>query len=321
MRTLTVCIVNHNNSDRVVKCVKSVLDAVEGMNAQVIVIDNASKDNSVEALQQYIPRIELIASEKNLGYAGAGQLVYGRTESEYFTILNEDLIVDKLWAKELVEYMEANPEVAVAGCRIIGDQNVINVGTYSLIGENIWEAKTIKQFYVAGGGLIVRRSLVDTLFDADYFMYCEDVWVCWLARLKGHKIGFAEKAVIPQHIGSHKSWLIRKEGELYFIGERNKLMMFFTFYQATTLVKLIPLFVLFLSMRKMRRQALIWIFKNFDMVISKRREIQAQRKLPDREITKYMTSWISHHNKTINKISENYCRLVGLKTVETASRG
>ncbi len=318
MRIVTICIVNYNGEDCVSDCVKSVLESVKGMDAQVTVIDNASEDRSLSVLQHYIPRIDVIVSEKNLGYAGGGQLGYSRTDSKYFVVLNNDLIVERQWAKELVGYMEVNPEVAIAGCRIKADLDVYNVGTYSLIGENIWEAKAIEQFYLAGACLIVRRSLVDRLFDPDYFMYCEDVWAYWLARLKGHKIGFAEKAVIPRHIGSHS---IRKVGGLDFLGERNKWMMFFTFYQITTLVKLVPLFVLFLSMKGVRRQALIWMVKNFNIVISKRREIQAQRKLPDSEITRYMSSWVSHQNKTLNKISEEYCRLVGIKTVETASSG
>lgn len=310
---VSVCIVNYNGMSFINECTRSVLRSLDGIDSEVILIDNKSTDGSGTHVAERYPQVRVIFSGRNLGYAGGANLGFKHSTSEYFVVLNNDVRVNGNWATELIEFMDRNADVGVAGCTVRAGNDVWNKGTMSVVGDNIWEAKTTEPFYVAGVCMIVRMRIVDKPFDDDYFLAAEDVYLCWLLRLKGYKIGLARKAVL-YHLASRSR--DRVPITSYFYGERNRVLNLLIFYSLPTLLKLLPLILL---SRLMQRQfhACSWLLRNWRFVLQKRKGVQNQRKVNDKGMTRHMSSRLSHHNEILNTVSRSYLKLMKIKTVET----
>ena len=310
---ISVCIVNYNGMRYIDECVRTVLQSLEGLDSEVVLVDNASTDGSGSYIAEKYPQVKVIFSKENLGYAGGSNLGFKHMTGEYGIILNNDVWVEPDWAKEMIEYMNRNPAVGVAGCTVKAPYDVWNKGTMGIVGDNIWEANTAEPFYVAGVCMAVRREVVREPFDSDYFLAAEDVYLCWLLRLRGCRIGLAPNVVI-HHEASHSRSKVPALSAFY--GERNKMLNFLIFYSLSTLLRISPLILLLCLMQRNFR-AYLWLVRNWRLIIDKRKRIQSQRRVGDEDITKYMSSRLSHHNELLNTLSRWYLKLVRVKTLET----
>ena len=121
MKPIGVVICNYNKRDFVLECVQSVLESRE-QNFDIFVVDNASTDGSVEALNNtYKEEITILANSENLGGSGGfntGLRVVRDRGYEYFMCLDDDALVDENAISVLYEYMESHPKVGMAGCRV-----------------------------------------------------------------------------------------------------------------------------------------------------------------------------------------------------------
>ncbi len=309
---VSVCIVNYNGIHVIDECVRTVLHSLEGLDSEVVLVDNASTDGSAVYVAEKYPQVKVIFSRENLGYAGGANLGFRHLCGEYGIILSNDVWVDPEWAREMVEYMNRNPAVGVAGCTVKAPYDVWNKGTMGVVGDNIWEANAAEPFYVAGACMVVRRVALEP-FDSDYFLAAEDVYLCWLLRLRGYKIGLAPKAGI-HHEASHSRKKVPTISAFY--GERNKILNFLIFYSLSTLLRISPLILLLCLMQRNFR-AYYWVVRNWRLAVDKRKRIQSQRRVGDGEITKYMSSRLSHHNELLNSLSRWYLKRVRVKTLET----
>ncbi len=312
---LSVCVVTYNGMEFIDRCLSSILKSIEGLDAELIAVDNASTDGTPEYIAKRYPQAKLIVSKRNLGYAGGACLGYRHSKGDYFILVNQDVEVEPDWAKELIGYMDARPEVAIAGCTVKAPIDVWNRGTMNVVGDNIWEAVTDVPFYVAGVCMVIRKSAVEgEPFDGDYFLAAEDVYACWLARLRGFSVGLAREAVL-HHLAPSLA-RDRIPAISFFFGERNRVLNLLIFYDWKVLLKLAPL-ILFSCLMKGRLNACFWLLKNWGFVLRKRRAVQAQRRVSDSEVTCFLTSKLSHHNELLNALSRAYLKIVGVRTLET----
>ena len=112
---LTVIIVSYNVKHYIEQCLDSLYRALHGIEAEIYVVDNHSKDNSVEYLQQRFADVKFIACNHNLGFARANNLAISRTESEYILLLNPDTIVGENVIKKSIAFMDS--QIGRASCR------------------------------------------------------------------------------------------------------------------------------------------------------------------------------------------------------------
>ena len=113
MTSLTVSIVNHNGRDTLLP----LLAALEG--GDVVVLDNASEDGSVEAVRERFPRVRLIAQRHRAGFGANHNTVIGATSSRYVYVLNEDTTSEDWGLDRMVAHLDANPRVAALGPRLV----------------------------------------------------------------------------------------------------------------------------------------------------------------------------------------------------------
>ena len=115
---LSIIILNYNVKDLLLNCLESVFKDPSSKNWQVIVVDNASSDGSVEAVKKEFPGVELITSKENLGFSAGNNSAISKVKAPTVLFLNPDTeIVDGAISKSL-EYLMTNPDIGAITCRV-----------------------------------------------------------------------------------------------------------------------------------------------------------------------------------------------------------
>ena len=119
MLDVSIIVVAWNVRELLYNCLKSVYDQTKGIDFEVIYVDNASEDGSVEMVQKEFPEVKLIRNDKNEGFIRANNQGIEISSGRYVLLLNSDtIILDNAIAK-VVEFADDNPKAAVVGCRIL----------------------------------------------------------------------------------------------------------------------------------------------------------------------------------------------------------
>ncbi len=116
---LSVLIVNYNVKAYIDQCLRSVERASQGLQVEVIVVDNASSDGSVAHIQKHFPWVTCIASPENLGFGRANNLAAAQAKGEFVLYLNPDTVVPEDNFRRALDVMRSKPEIGSMGCRMI----------------------------------------------------------------------------------------------------------------------------------------------------------------------------------------------------------
>ena len=221
MIKLTVVIVNYNSGEYLEKCLQSLKNVKGEAEMKIFVVDNASSDQSINNSQKKFPEINYILNSENLGFGKANNQVLKKLKTEYVLILNPDCEVNSGVLKRLLEYMEEDPEVGVATAQIKLANGKIDLTAHRgfptpwasflyLLGDNSLyhlSNKSFKQIHevdsVSGAFFLTGKSILDKvgLFDEDYFMYAEDIDLCYRIKKAGFKIMYFPDIEVLHHKG------------------------------------------------------------------------------------------------------------------------
>jgi GT2 family glycosyltransferase len=197
---LSVCIVSWNTRQLLSDCLETLYADPQAVDWEVIVVDNGSQDGSPEAVRRDFPQVDLVESGENLGFSGGNNLALARAQAPYLLLLNPDTLVETGALGQLVDFVEARPEIGVAGPMLLNaDQSLqLSCGIApSLQTETIhklllhkvfpmfklgrWDHRQIRPVgWVSGACILVRRSAVAAVgpLDSGFYMYHEDVEWC-----------------------------------------------------------------------------------------------------------------------------------------------
>ncbi len=192
-------------------CISSILNN-EYFNFEVLFIDNGSSDGSVEHIKHsfgHDDRIRIISLGKNHGTAKAKNEGIKASKGDIILLLNNDVILKKETLTEMVKVMKINPDIGILGCKLIspsgetqseGESFSCFTSLLNIMYFSLWkrknETKTNKLGnlnmveWVIGAAIMVRRNMITklSLYDEDYFMYCEEEDLAYRAQKAGYKV-------------------------------------------------------------------------------------------------------------------------------------
>jgi len=215
--TLSIIIPNWNGAKHLPTCLDSLLNQTYP-SMEVILVDNASGDESVALVERDYPEVVLLQLDDNLGLTGGINRGIQVAQGEIIAPLNNDTEVVPGWAEALVTALRSHPDAGMAASKMLlfdRRDTLHSAGdAYRVDGipvnRGVWQ-KDEGQFdddvYIwggCGGAVAYRRSMLDEigLLDEDLFMYCEDVDLNWRAQLTGYKCVFAPQAVVYHHLSA-----------------------------------------------------------------------------------------------------------------------
>ena len=200
---ISVVIVNYNVKYYVGQCIDSVRRALRGIDSEIIVVDNHSRDGSVDYLSK-IEGVRIIESGHNLGFSKANNIAIRQSTAEYVLMLNPDTIVAEDAIRMIIDFADSHPQAGGIGVRMHNDWGTTAresrrglpspmTSFYKMIGlsKRLPQHRKFGRYYmgwlpwdspsrievVSGACFLVRRKALDEvgLMDEDYFMYGEDI--------------------------------------------------------------------------------------------------------------------------------------------------
>lgn len=224
---VSVIIVNYNVKYFLEVCLHSVFKAAAGFAAEVIVVDNNSKDDSCAMVREKFPQAILIENKDNAGFSKANNQGVAIAKGEYILFLNPDTVMPEDFFRHTLPYMDAHSNAGALGPRLIDGKGVfapdskksfptLSVAIFKTTGINkvfskspyinkyyavhIGEHQTAPVEVLSGCCMMVRHSVIKEIggaFDEDYFMYCEDVDLSYRILKAGYEnIYFPEATLI-----------------------------------------------------------------------------------------------------------------------------
>ncbi len=204
---LSVVILNWNTQDLLAQSLKSLEAQADDIEFEIIVVDNASKDNSREMVTQQFPNVKLLVNPVNVGFGAGNNSALPYVSGRYVLFLNSDTVVTDCALAKLIQYADLNPDIGVIGPKLLNGDGSLQYSCRSypnlatgffrntplgrLLPQNRftsdyllkdWDHATPRDVdWLSGAALMIRKSVVDQIgcFDEDFFMYCEDVDLCW----------------------------------------------------------------------------------------------------------------------------------------------
>ncbi|MEM2292096.1 MAG: glycosyltransferase family 2 protein [Nitrososphaerota archaeon] len=216
---VSVVILNYNGlkhlGDRLKDCLDSVLNS-NYPNLDIIFVDNGSTDGSADFVAKNYPKIKVIRNRCNLGFSEGFNTGIRASKGKYIALLSNDMAVDQNWLNPVIEIMESDKKVGLAGFKrlVWGTQDLIDgiggdlylCGRVKVVGRNEVDKgqydMIIENLDYIGGAMVLRReALVKSgLFDPIFFIFFEDIDLCYRIRKNGYKVVYIPNSII-YHIG------------------------------------------------------------------------------------------------------------------------
>lgn len=209
--SVSIILVNWNGARHLPVCFNALRQQTV-RDFEIILVDNASRDNSLEVLARDFPEVKVIALKDNLGFAGGSNVGIRAAWGQFIILLNNDTEVEPHWLEEVLAAFERHPEAgSVASKMKLFDQRdkFHTTGDFYRVdgipgNRGVWEVDRGQYdheeyvFSTCGGSAAYRRAVLDQigLFDEDFFFSCEDVDLGWRAQLAGWRCVYAPQAVV-----------------------------------------------------------------------------------------------------------------------------
>jgi GT2 family glycosyltransferase len=230
---VTVVIVNWNTADFTRRCIESVA-ATTSVPYEIVLVDNASSDDSVGLIRASFPWVRLVQNSSNLGFARANNQVLREATTEFVLLLNPDTVVHRGAIDGMVRFLREQPRAAAVGCMLLNEDGSLQPSCRSFptplkhLGEVLrlprlcrhvpilsrqyvlaWKHDEVREVdWVSGAALMMRQEAIRDVgvLDEDYFMYGEELDWCFRARRGGWLIYYMPNAKVT-HFGGRSTAL------------------------------------------------------------------------------------------------------------------
>jgi N-acetylglucosaminyl-diphospho-decaprenol L-rhamnosyltransferase len=226
---VSIIIVNWNSCRLLRACLSSISEHSHGITCEVIVVDNASFDGSDELVASDFPAVHFIQSDRNLGFAKANNLCVAASKSRNLLFLNPDTEVLEGALRTLVDVIDRRPDAGIVGGKLLNSDSTIQIDRIrafpSLLNQllefhwlktrfprlSIWGMRPLFEHSsepscveaVSGACLMIKRKAFEQVggFDQHYFMYSEDVDLCYKVKQSGWTSFYVPGAQVIHHGG------------------------------------------------------------------------------------------------------------------------
>ena len=220
---LSIIIVTWNTRDLLMRCLASVYACPPDGAFEVLVVDNASADGTAAMVRERFSQVHLIESAENLGFARANNQAIRESSGRFLLLLNPDTEVQPGALETLVRFMEGDPQAGAAGARLLSPNGTPQLACHPAptLGRELWRLLHLDTVWpyahypvaswdldtphqvdvVPGTCLILRREALDQvgLLDEGYFIYSEDVDLCYRLRRGGWGVYWVPQATVVHH--------------------------------------------------------------------------------------------------------------------------
>lgn len=243
---LSIIVINYKTFELTKNTLLSIFRQIHTWDYEVILVDNASNDGSIESLREFFSeeigkkRLLIIENNDNLGFSRANNIGVNVSRGEYLLFLNSDTEVMAGCLESCLQKMEGDLSIGALGCKVILESGKLDhackrgfptpeASLYYFLG---WDKKDPKKYgqynalylsedeegevdALTGAFMMMRRSVFEQVgrFDEDYFMYAEDIDLCYRIKQNGYKIVYYPTACIVHYKGG--SGKKRKKGVIY----------------------------------------------------------------------------------------------------------
>lgn len=220
---LSIIIVNWNSKDYLQKCIASILALTSGITYEIVVIDNASFDGVGEMLKKFYPQVRFIQSDKNLGFAKANNTAFKVSSGSHILFLNPDTELFVPAINIMFDYIHKLPKAGALGCRLLNADGSIQtscIQSFPTILNQLLSSEFLRALFpksslwgmaalfsaenwpkevemISGACIMLRRTLFEHvgLFSEDYFMYAEDLDLCYKIKQAGYANYYVPDAI------------------------------------------------------------------------------------------------------------------------------
>lgn len=226
---LSIIVLNWNTADETLACLESIYSRTVRHAVEVIVVDNASSDRSREVVAEKYPKAKLVVHSTNLGFCAGNNRAIPATRGRYVLFLNSDTVVTEGALDRLVDFADSQADIGIVGPKLLNLDGSLqyscrrfpnlgagmfrNTPLGRLLPKNRytidylmsdWDHASVRDVdWVSGAALLIRREALDELggFDEAFYMYCEDVDLCYRAHRAHWRVIYFPESVIYHIIG------------------------------------------------------------------------------------------------------------------------
>ena len=265
---LSVIILNYNVSNFLEQCVLSVQNALTTIDAEIIVIDNNSQDNSCAMMKQRFPEVKLIENKQNLGFPKGNNIGVAAAKGEYICILNPDTVVAEDTFLKVLAFAKKQKNLGIVGCKLIdGTGNFLPeskrgiptpfvaftkiTGLYKIFSKSfgkyyaqqLSENETGKVEILVGAFMLMKRDLYLEIggFDEKCFMYSDDIDLSYMFLQKGKSNYYFNETSVIHYKGESTlkdgTYMRRsREAMNFFYKKHFKVSFLFSFFMKMGIV-------------------------------------------------------------------------------------
>ena len=243
---LSIIIVSFNTKALTRRCLECVERYSDGLDLEVIVVDNASKDGSADMVSDEFPNVKLIKLHENRGFAGGNIPGMSKAAGRHILLLNSDAFIDEGVLKKTVSFMDQHKEIGILGCKLIGTDGALQASARMLpsplnkilhitglaarfpksrffgrVDFSWWNHTEPRSVgWVVGAYFLIRRKTMEEIgvLDDRYFLYYEEIDYCLRARRSGWNVVFYPHASVI-HLGGQS---IDSKGQIVTPGSQLK---------------------------------------------------------------------------------------------------
>jgi GT2 family glycosyltransferase len=226
---LSIIIVNWNSKDYLQKCIASIVSWTSGVDYEIVVIDNASFDGVDKMLKRYYPQVQFIQSDKNLGFAKTNNAAFSASKGSYILCLNPDTELIGPAINILLDCIRMLPNAGAIGCKLLNADGSVQtscIQAFPTIINQLFDSEFFRALFpksplwgmaslfnskdepaevdvISGACLMLRRSVFEEVghFSEDYFMYAEDLDICYKIKQAGYTNYYIPSASVIHYGG------------------------------------------------------------------------------------------------------------------------